>query len=816
MDITFLEAMELVRNYYDGTDAFAKLATNGYVVSDLSKLVNQVPGLTMTVSQSGKVLGYDYDIALANPPSSMPSVDSNIDIPTYGVDSGHATIPSNTSINSGTGKVDMSSGVKKVGTGTTVASVAKSTAQALVAASLGIKLGKTISPIIYQANPDFWDTVLPGAEWDSSKWGDVILDNSEDYPLFRTIFGIEPSTQSATMYVPESLLAFTLKGLIDKGAYNGREEIIVQPVMPFTIDYVSMPVSYITGQFEVYGYYQGQIWLSKQIIPSPDSKMFVLAETTNISSTNAITYFNVFIYNENNTENAVVGQEILYEPDGTESSRRNLTAYNLVTYNSSGYYFHVGQYSLYAMPDQYFFSVDSYNDVTGLNRNGYKSDGEKITWLLGEGSTQSSGGIEGLDDNTNVPVLVDPSIIDTTSATTTLNDLRTNYPSLFDGAIYEDVVQPDGTVNRQTYIPVPIPSINENGQIESNTSEQGHESVSPSTGTQPVLDMITDVLVQEGEPPETGSGDSPAIVVPIGTASSLWKIYNPTESELNSFASWLWTDNLIEQFKKLFNSPMDAVIGVHKVFASPSVGGRANIKCGYLDSGVSSNYINSQYTTIDCGTVSLREYFGNVFDYSPYTEISLFLPFIGIVKLDNADVMRADISVKYSVDVLTGACLAEVNVTRDMAGGNLYVYSGSAIVQYPLTSGSYAGAIAGVLSIAGGVAGTLLSGGSMLPATVGVINGVSRLRADVQKSGGFSGCAGAMGCKIPYLIVSRPQTAMAENFQHYTGLPANSLVTLSACSGRTRVKSIHVENINKATNEEKDMIERILKSGVTI
>ena len=211
MDITFLEAMELVRNYYDGTDAFAKLATNGYVVSDLSKLVNQVPGLTMTVSQSGKVLGYDYDIALANPPSSMPSVDSNIDIPTYGVDSGHATIPSNTSINSGTGKVDMSSGVKKVGTGTTVASVAKSTAQALVAASLGIKLGKTISPIIYQANPDFWDTVLPGAEWDSSKWGDVILDNSEDYPLFRTIFGIEPSTQSATMYVPESLLAFTLK-----------------------------------------------------------------------------------------------------------------------------------------------------------------------------------------------------------------------------------------------------------------------------------------------------------------------------------------------------------------------------------------------------------------------------------------------------------------------------------------------------------------------------------------------------------------------------------------------------------------------------
>ena len=57
---------------------------------------------------------------------------------------------------------------------------------------------------------------------------------------------------------------------------------------------------------------------------------------------------------------------------------------------------------------------------------------------------------------------------------------------------------------------------------------------------------------------------------------------------------------------------------------------------------------------------------------------------------------------------------------------------------------------------------------------------------------------------------------MANNFQHYTGYPANSLVTLSSCYGHTRVKALHVENIPNATDNEKRMIESILKEGIVI
>ena len=65
-----------------------------------------------------------------------------------------------------------------------------------------------------------------------------------------------------------------------------------------------------------------------------------------------------------------------------------------------------------------------------------------------------------------------------------------------------------------------------------------------------------------------------------------------------------------------------------------------------------------------------------MFDYNPHTTVSLYLPFIGIVPLNVDDVMRATITVKYGVDVFTGACLAMVEVSRDNATVNMYQYSG--------------------------------------------------------------------------------------------------------------------------------------------
>lgn len=315
-------------------------------------------------------------------------------------------------------------------------------------------------------------------------------------------------------------------------------------------------------------------------------------------------------------------------------------------------------------------------------------------------------------------------------------------------------------------------------------------------------------------PPDTGEGETPPLVIPVGSASALWSVYNPSLSEINSFGGWLWSNNFIDQLLKLFNDPMQAIIGLHKTYIAPVTGSRQNIRVGYLDSGVSSLTVPTQYSTVDCGTVSLEEYFGNVFDYSPYTRVYIYLPFVGFKELDVSQVMRSRIGVRYHGDAFTGTGLAEVSVTRDgTSGGVLYSYGCECAVRYPLSQGSY-------LGIIGSVAGLGMAGLGIATANPGMaLGGLSKFAhsgARIEQSGGFSGNSGAMGIKKPYLVVMRPQTAMPRNYQHYSGVPSSSLVTIGSASGLIRVRECHVESIVAATKDEKDMIEKALYDGIIV
>lgn len=390
--------------------------------------------------------------------------------------------------------------------------------------------------------------------------------------------------------------------------------------------------------------------------------------------------------------------------------------------------------------------------------------------------------------------------------------LKQQYPDIWTKSVTRQVPQPDGTLTTFTYVPVPTP--NATGWMDTRPTGDGSQQSQKDTVVKPdmntsIKDSIsssTSTGSTTPNPPDTGGGSSPTVVPPVGKASSLWSIYNPTLEQVNQFGSWLWSSNFVEQLKKLFNDPMQAIIGLHKVYSPVQTSGQGTIKCGYLDSSVPSKLVSEQYVTVDCGSVDLQEYFGNVFDYPPYTDISIYLPFIGIRQLDPSDVMRSTISVKYHIDVLTGACLAEVNVQRDAVGGTLYTFSGDAAVRYPVSSGSYMGIVSGLIGVA-----TSMVSGNLLPA----LSGVTRLHTNVDHSGSFTGNAGAMASKIPYLIISRPQTAMADKFETLSGYPSNTFTPLSACKGFTQVKYCHVENLN-ATDSEKQEIEQLLKEGVIL
>ena len=252
---------------------------------------------------------------------------------------------------------------------------------------------------------------------------------------------------------------------------------------------------------------------------------------------------------------------------------------------------------------------------------------------------------------------------------------------------------------------------------------------------------------------------------------------------------------------KIFQDPMQAIIGLNLLYATPSRGSDEDIIVGNLNSHVSSRTVNNQYINIDCGTITIGKYFNNALDYIN-TRVECYLPFVGIVRFNGADVVGKQVNIKCSVDVLTGTCLYNVFVNGQL----LYSYTGNCAVQLPLSSANYSGIITGGIALAGGIAATILSGGAAGVASSG----------NVERSGNLGANAGAMGKKKPYLIITRNKPYNPTNYNKFYGYPANSTVqSLGSLRGYTQVKDIRISGIN-ATQIEKMEIESLLKGGILL
>ena len=397
------------------------------------------------------------------------------------------------------------------------------------------------------------------------------------------------------------------------------------------------------------------------------------------------------------------------------------------------------------------------------------------------------------------------------------NKLKNTYPDWFNNGFTSNEYDPTtNTIVENNYIPLTLPTQNplthdlDDPEYNQEKAQEGKPDPKNETQTQPLIQ--NEPNIPPVSPPTPTPSDNGGGLVGSGSNNGLWSIYNPTINELKSLGGYLWSSNIIEILQKFLNNPMDCIISLHMIYATPSTNGKQNIILGYLDSGVSANVVVNQFINIDCGSVNTVEYFGDARDYvSPYTDVECYLPFIGIVKLKTEDIIGSNINIIYTLDVLTGAILCKIFVTKNGAKQQLYTFNGNASVQIPLTgsdrtrllSGAITGAVTGITTggligaVAGGVAGGLLGGTS------------------IERSGNFSANSGALGIKKPYLIISRKTPYDADNYNDYYGYPSNKTVVLNSCKGFTRVKDIHV-NIPNATNEEKNEIETLLKNGIII
>ena len=744
------------------------------------------------------------------------SVNSNIN---PGVES-TLKVPLNNSSGSGGNVVTTPGVISK--TGGTVMAVITRIGQALLAASAGIALGKTIDKTLYNLNPDFWDAHgMEGLNPDT--WGEITdgVDGT-GAALFNAILGINPTTKETQTYVTQEAFAYMAKWLQVNSAFSGYD-ITQVPVSSTYYRINKMKGEYpadianVDSALRVTYYDSGIVYNRSNytLIALQEGKIRAGSYRGSFYAVSDKEIVNPVHIGSKYTHNGkVYGGDFFLNYGGKEKTytRNGKTVHYILLGNSGHCYYPVEELARDRRVETYYQNGDPWLTYYGDAR--INPNIELAMWytIYGKGDEFFESAVKGIgtQENGKTPILTSEMTIEEV-----LSALKEQYPELFENAITNTVLQNDGTYKEYTYIPIPTAEAETaiSQQPISGASTQENSKISTDTSSETLIDLIKRLLIDSGSTnvPDTGTGDTPPYVAPAGSASSLFAVYNPSQSELDSFGSWLWSGDLIDQLKKLFNDPMQAIIGLHKVFASPPVDGRATIKVGFVDSGVSANKVSSQYITVDCGTVKLNEQFQNVFDYSPYTTIQIYLPFVGVVQLDPADVMRGSISVKYGVDVITGAGLAQVAVTRDNAGGVLYTYPCNCSVTYPVSSGSYIASIGA--AIGGAIRGA--SVGGVIGGIVGAATGSLGRGADIAHSGQFTGNSGAMGIKKPYLIISSPQTMLANNFPHFDGKPTNYTVVLGQCTGFTKVSSVHVEGIS-ATSSELDEIESLLKEGVII
>ena len=713
-----------------------------------------------------------------------------------------------------------------------------SVASGVGAVATGISLGKVISPLLYDAMPDVWENMgISEGAFEPEAWNSIT--NGSDSPfagLFNFILGLDPDTGDSQMYMNENAFAYMAYALSQNGWFGSGgdyyevNEDNVSNVYADAIGLTDCHIEYaIPTPYSTYIYND----VLYNLFPFGYSSRYGgYMSYVGIPASADISTLKCGIIAPNPTHMSVV-----YSLSGSSLSS-TLPIFRI----SSGVPISAGEAypSVYTNAGFTSTSIPSsmLNEYVNIFYSLFGIQASSLTYTTATTNTTIFAWLMQLGDaihHTSAPEGITnqegatlPDVSTWNDIPSTLQSLQQQYPNLFQDPMVwntDDPASPNtGDVTR--YIPVPFPALDANGNPYSSTQTQTATQLDNSTTPTDVLDLLMKTIQQTetqtqpqdvtppSNPTDVGTGTSPIITPPSGSASALWAVYHPTQAQVNSFGAWLWSSSFVDQLLKVFQNPMDAIISLHKVFISPIDAGSTTIHAGYLDSNVPSNYVTQQYVYADCGYVDCYEVFGNVFDYVG-TSISLYLPFIGIVPLNVDEVMRSTIHVTYGCDLFTGAILVQVEISRDGNDVVMYQYGGDGGVQYPV-SGSRSGGFLTGLAATIGAAASIATGGAALPAFAAAFGGsVMSAQKQVQHSGGFSGNSGAMGGKTPYLIIERPQTKVAQLFPSLSGYPTNKSGKLSDFEGQVVVSSVHVEGMT-ATDTELSMIEDLLKEGILL
>lgn len=391
------------------------------------------------------------------------------------------------------------------------------------------------------------------------------------------------------------------------------------------------------------------------------------------------------------------------------------------------------------------------------------------------------------------------------------------------------------------------------GQVINPNSSQYEESDKPE-------------YVPSGDDDPGDSGDiSFNTNCPVGI-SSLITQYIMTASQVKTMGTNLWTEislpnslvlnnffrmnnvdsntvyeltmaNIIDYFVSLKYFPfrLDTHVRSH---ASSGSGIKVGLGTEIINSGTAPQIPDSAMVTLNGGSVYIPTNYGSFLDHEPYTSVSVYVPYCGSLELPASIIRNSTLSLTYSVDLITGSCMAILSKSGDGATFPIATLNGTVGFDVMLT-GNNAGTVQANVNnslngslnrtfansvglIAGGLSGNpeTLAGG--LLSTIGNAakeelnfqNNLPQLAGTSPLTAGTTSCLNALMSPQTAYVQIRYKLPV-ENGYRIAGGITDKVMKIGATNGMGYIKVLNprLDGL-KCTGEEINMIKSALQAGI--
>lgn len=280
---------------------------------------------------------------------------------------------------------------------------------------------------------------------------------------------------------------------------------------------------------------------------------------------------------------------------------------------------------------------------------------------------------------------------------------------------------------------------------------------------------------------------------------------------------------------KLYGAnPIDAVISLNYMpfnvaeVATTTIQTHVNFGSYLLQLDNSVHNVQNPRVVIDMGSILFNSQSGSWLDFEPVTEMYIWLPYIGLNKLDISKYYLKTVKLEYIVDLNTSSC------TAVLSGNNVILdfFDGTIGVNMPITgynNGEYANAVlnATMQTVKGGVGALIKAPSKQIDfSALGQFEGGMFALTQTLNSnhmyikGNASSGVGMCQPQYPIVYLVKNEVFEPENLHSIVGYPSSFGGKVKNCSGYLQCNDVKLTST--ATDKEKEEIIYLLKSGIYV